>query len=86
MPTGTLLQLRGKPKSTPQQKVDWLLAHQELWEGWPDDVTIRDNRKRSIVEAMKKDGIVAPSTYWVDIHLTNLIQEARRQRRSKNAK
>jgi len=71
------------PHTTRQEKIDWLLAHQSLWEGWQrrDSPATYDPRGRAIVEAMVADGLVSKATYWKDVSLNNLIQEARRQRR-----
>jgi hypothetical protein len=63
-------------------RVKWLIAHKCMWEGWLDR---NDPRARMIVEAMRKDGVVAPTTYWPDVQLTNLIQDARRILRAKEA-
>lgn len=65
-------------KSNRTNKIDWLLNHQSLWEGWHD---LGDPRQREIFDAMVKDGLVSEKTYWKDISLTKLIQEAREIRR-----
>ena len=62
------------------EKIIWLLKHQCLWEGYPD-LGIVDTRQKDIVDAMKKDGLVSPNTYWPDVHIGRLINEARKFRR-----
>lgn len=70
-----------KPKSSQQAKIDWLLAHQNLWEGFPWGQYGKHERQKVIVEAMKREGLVSKTTYYPDVALHNLIIEARRQRR-----
>lgn len=67
-------------KSSRQNKIDWLLKNQNLWEGWADCF---DPRKRSIVEKMREEGLISDKTYWPDDSLTSLINEARKKRREK---
>lgn len=57
-------------------KVRWLRSHRVLWEGFlPDD---RQNW-REIIGLMKADGLVAPSTYPLDVNLPSLIADAHSQ-------
>jgi hypothetical protein len=65
-------------KSTRQEKVLWLLKHQNMWEGWKDK---GDPRQRDIFDAMVRDGLLSEKTYWKDPNFTSLIYEARRVRR-----
>ena len=67
--------------ATEQSKIDWLLAHQGMWEGWPRGENGNDTRRYTIVAAMKDAGLISMKTYAPDVALTNLIVEARRQRR-----
>ncbi len=61
------------PVSSRGAKVRWLLAHRVLWEGFlPDD---RQNW-RDIVKLMKADGLIAQSTYALDVGLPSLITDA----------
>lgn len=72
------------PKATRQARIDWLLAHQTLWEGWPSGNFPREIPTRkwiTIVDAMREAGLVSAKTNWRDVNLTNLIHDARRQRR-----
>lgn len=62
-----------------QARIDWLMAHQELWLGWPHPA-VRCNW-RKIVEMMKVDGVVSKRTSWKDVNVNNLIVRARRSRR-----
>jgi hypothetical protein len=71
------------PRTSLQAKVDWLLAHPGLWVGWNDKLSRYDDnnrQKRMIVELMKRDGLVHPTTYWHDCGVWKWIREARRQR------
>ena len=54
-------------------KVRWLRANRVLWEGFlPDD---RQNWS-DIVKLMKADGLIALSTYPLDVNLPSLIADA----------
>jgi hypothetical protein len=60
------------PISSRGAKVRWLQAHRVLWEGFlPDD---RQNW-RDIVKLMKADGLIAHSTYPLDVSLPSLIAD-----------
>lgn len=72
--------MRSAHHATRQAKIAWLLEHQSMWEGWVA-VAPGDPRRWDIVQAMKAAGLYSPSTYWLDVHLNNLIQAARKQRR-----
>lgn len=72
--------------STRQAKVDWLLAHQDLWEGFPRGEQHTDPRQKSIVDEMKKARLISKSTYYPDVNLYNLIVEAREQRRGRTGR
>jgi hypothetical protein len=54
-------------------KVRWLVAHQSLWAGF-----LPDNHQnwRDIINLMKAEGLVAPTTYPLDVNLPSLIAEA----------
>lgn len=65
------------------ERVKWLIRHKGMWEGWLDR---NDPRARGIVEAMRKDGVVAQTTYWPDVQLTNLIHDARRAIKAKETR
>jgi hypothetical protein len=74
-------------KITRADRINWLLAHQSLWEGWPTDwssAAVRGGyreRWKVIVTAMKKDGIVSKNTYTFDVDIPMLIGRARKTRR-----
>jgi hypothetical protein len=64
---------RRTPISSREAKIRWLLAHQSLWEGFnPND---RQNW-RDIIRLMKADGLIANSTYALDVGLLSLIADA----------
>jgi hypothetical protein len=61
------------PISSRPAKIRWLQAHRLLWEGFLPD----DRRNWSdIVKLMKADGLIALSTYPLDVNLPSLISEA----------
>lgn len=68
-------------KSSRGDKIAWLLNHQKLWKGWVEAPFV-DERKRDIVEKMRKDGLISETTYWKDVNVTGLIHEARKLRRT----
>lgn len=72
---------KGTARTSRAQRVAWLLAHQDLWVGYSHTI---DNHvpKRPIIEAMRADGLYAPSTVWLDIDLDAIINLARQQRRN----
>jgi hypothetical protein len=59
------------PFSTLEQRVEWLLAHQEF-------LVVRINIKK-IVQAMKRDGLFSHQTWWFDVNLDAAVAEARRR-------
>lgn len=63
--------------STKEEKVDWLIAHKELWEHWEDDVWKNRPEWRRVFIWMKNVGLVSKSTYILDARLPLLIQMAR---------
>jgi hypothetical protein len=63
---------------TRQGRIDWLLAHQDMWYGWLN----HDPRTRRVVEAMRRDGVVSKTTYWKDVNIPNLVIDARTQKRT----
>lgn len=76
--------MTSRAKSTRAAKVEWLLAHEDLWRGF--DVSMRNHvQRRPIVEAMKDDRLIAHSTYWADVRLDELISLARLTRRTRTS-
>jgi hypothetical protein len=64
------------PISSRETKVAWLLAHPTLWESDnPDD----DQNWRQIIKLMKLDGLIARTTYPLDVNVPSLIAEAQLQ-------
>lgn len=61
-------------------RVLWLVQHRELWEGWlldrDYDSPQWDAKKRQVVEAMIKDGMLSPKTYWRDVRLRPMLKSA----------
>lgn len=66
----------GAPKSTIQQKVDWLCAHPELWRNWPS------GNDDWIKNRMRADGLISEHANNYDImDFGKLIGLAREQMR-----
>lgn len=61
------------PISSRDTKIRWLLSHQLLWLGFAPD---NDRNWREIIKRMKLDGLVARTTYPLDINVPSLIAEA----------
>lgn len=59
-----------------QAKYEWLLRNPDAWAGWQGR---DDPRARLIVEAMRADGLVSRTAYWVDVHVGDLIEVAQRR-------
>lgn len=53
--------------STLEQKVEWLVKHP----------TFLEVDKKKLVVAMKRDHLIAPSTYWRDINLGDAVRQAK---------
>ena len=74
---------------TRQQRIDWLLANQGLWEGLPAGhyaVMPNEHRERLavIAQRLQDAGLYSARVHWQTLvkHLYGLINEARRQRRT----
>ena len=64
------------PISSREAKILWLLAHPALWEGLsPED----DQNWRQIIKLMKLDGLIALTTYPLDVNVPSLIGDAHRR-------
>lgn len=57
--------------STRTQKYEWLRQRPELWRG----KKLMDIPIHNIVNRMKVDGLVSPSTYWLDVRVSSIIEE-----------
>ena len=64
------------PISSREAKILWLLAHQSLWEGFSPD---NDQNWRHLIKLMKFDGLIARSTYPLDVNVPSLIADADRR-------
>jgi len=61
------------PISSRGAKIVWLLAHPTLWESSkPED----DRNWRQIISLMKLDGLIAHTTYPLDVNIPSLIAAA----------
>ena len=77
-------------KAAHQQKINWLLKHQSLWEGIsqnPSDWRVSPlwcERLEMLAIMGREEGLYSHKTYYKDImhSLFNLIQLARQQRRN----
>ena len=66
-----------KPVSTDEEKVDWLVANPWAWKTTFDAESKATWRR--IVHIMKDAGLYAPSTYYKDTRLDDLVAEALRR-------
>ena len=64
------------PISSREAKISWLLSHQLLWVGSEPD---NDRNWREIIKLMKVDGLIAHTTYPLDVNVPSLIAEAHLQ-------
>ncbi len=67
-----------------RDRIQWMLAHRHLWEGWPyvrgiwrRDDPIVDWVWQACVEHMKADGLISPTTRWHDVQVGQYIDRAR---------
>lgn len=68
-----------------QERVDWMLAHRHLWEGWPLVLGVWRSDKdpvvawvwQTCVKRMKADGLISPTTRWHDVRVGQYIDQAR---------
>ena len=66
--------------STFEQRVSWLLEHRELWERkrtLHDRNQLKAQAHKVLVSAMKRAGLFAPSTFYLDCRLKAEIYLAR---------
>jgi hypothetical protein len=80
---------RGGGQNAPgrQERIEWLMRHQELWRDYPPDEARTDEHfdwpgRDALLVAMKRDGVLSYSTYGADVRLTALIAAARHRLRS----
>ena len=57
--------------STTAERVTWLLEHPAFLTGKFD--------KRKVIQAMKRDGLFASSTWWFDVNLDEAVRQARQR-------
>jgi hypothetical protein len=51
------------------ERIAWLRLHPELWEsGFAD---------RDLFVAMKRSGMFAPTTYWKDVRIREMVEDAK---------
>lgn len=62
------------------KRIKWLCRHALLWRGFPSvrsEMTEEHwQHQRSIVDAMKDDGLFSAKTYWIDVDLSALTRVA----------
>lgn len=68
----TINRRKGRHASTVRRRVNWLMCHLELWDRHVDP--------HVIVFAMKRDGLIAKSTYWKDVNVEALCMLTLRER------
>lgn len=82
-------------RSSSVRKVDsanrlaWLRARPELWSDWQlEEVAVHPSRSvnkerhRRIADEMKRAGVVAASTYWIDVGVDSMVRTLRSETRN----
>jgi hypothetical protein len=64
------------PISSRGAKVRWLLAHESLWDAFSPD---NDQNWRNIIKQMKFEGLIADTTYPLDVNVPSLIADTHRR-------
>lgn len=54
----------GRHLSSSQQKIDWLVSHPDVWQGWPVRAPKTDDQ---IKDLMRKDGLISDRANNYDI-------------------
>ncbi|MDE2102579.1 MAG: hypothetical protein KGL39_35355 [Patescibacteria group bacterium] len=67
----------GKPVSSFQQKVEWMVKHQDYWRGWPGHAPYSDDW---IKRQMVRDGLISPNSNNYDIMDFGKLVAAARER------
>ncbi len=68
-----------------EQRVVWLMNHQELWSEFTDNYfdLWRDARQKyihnNIIDIMKAEGLFSVHTHNADVRLVRMVNEARRR-------
>lgn len=62
-----------KAKSSPEDKINWLIGHRDLWY---HDYKERAINKEVLIGCMKLDGLVASSTFWRDVKVGRHLDAA----------
>jgi hypothetical protein len=64
--------------------VNWLIKHEDLWRGFPREriTSSKDNPEviiqwKRLVMELKKVNLLASTTSWFDVGMTNLVNDAR---------
>jgi hypothetical protein len=69
---------RRRPQQTRTRGVAWLQAHPDMLAlGWMNTRVVKGVQSR-IVNAMRRDGVIAPTTYAQDVRLVDWLKEAER--------
>ena len=76
-----------RPKSTRQEKVDYLIEHWDEFklDGYPWGLepgeSVRLAGERYIINRMRKRRLLSVTTYWKDVDIFGMIRDARREKR-----
>ncbi len=73
-------------KDLREQRVIWLILNYPVWKHLPrppannvygpEWQNWKRQHQREVIEAMRADGVIAPSTGWMDVNLVSLIHKA----------
>ena len=76
------LKIRNSLRLNRARRIEWLVAHRQLWRGFPNSHKIDDQqvqeRWKNVVMLMRSEGLVSRSTHWRDVNLINLVADARK--------
>jgi hypothetical protein len=78
-----------KKRSTLQEKINWLLKHQDLWYGISYSIYDEEewmeyqNKMKKLIKGMRAANLYSPATNYVDIGISvrKYIHKARKYRR-----
>jgi hypothetical protein len=66
---------RGKPSSSREDRINWLASNADLWV-FNNGSMLSGDEQKALVGRLKDAGLVASSTYWMDVHVEGLVAAA----------
>lgn len=71
--------MKGVPLKSKAAKVEWLLAHPDIWQGYPNQT----RNHRTVFAFMQAAGLYTDGVRWQEVDITPLISAARKERRDR---